>query len=281
VINTLRIVAWNANGLSNHTQEIALFLSLNKIDILLVSESHTTSRTTIKLPNYVIYYANHPDDRGHRGSAILIHNSLKHHELQPYITEKIQSAKIEIHASKWNITIAALYSPPRHITIQEYLHYFSTLEPRLVAAGDWNAKNTNWGSRLTTHKGRMLLQAIRQENLHTLSTGEPTYWPTDTHKIPDLLDFAVIKQIPPIHCAIKSSFDLHSDHSPIIITVSTEILAKEPITRLSTKATNWEAFQEYINQRINPDIRLKDQNDIEKAVHDFLLQYAAWASTPA
>jgi exonuclease III len=252
VINTLRIAAWNANGLSNHTREIALFLSLNKIDILLVSESHATSRTKIKLPNYVIYYANHPGDKAHGGSAILIHNSLKHHELQPYITEKIQSAKIEIHTSKWNITIAALYSPPRHnITTHEYLHYFLTLGPRFVVAGDWNAKNITWGSRLTTHKGRMLLQAIRQENLHTLSTGEPTYWPTDTHKLPDLLDFAVIKQIPLIHCAIKSSFDLHSDHSPIIITVSTEILTKEPIPRLSTNTTNWETFQEYINQRIN------------------------------
>jgi hypothetical protein len=283
MIHTLRIATWNANGLTNHTQEISLFLNINKIDILLISESHATNRTVIKIPNYMVYYANHPDERGHGGSAIIVKSSLKHHQLQPYTTDKIQSAKIEIHTSLWTITIAAIYSPPRHnITTHEYQHYFNTLGPRFIAAGDWNAKHTIWGSRLITQKGRTLLRAIQQDNLNYLSTGQPTYWPADKNKIPDLLDFAIIKQIPTIHCAIKSSFDLNSDHSPIIITVSTTILTKEPAPQLCTKKTNWDDYQEYINQHINLNIRLKKQDEIEKAVHDFtvLLQQAAWNSTP-
>ena len=48
---SVRIAAWNANGLKNHVQEIILFLYLNKIDILLISESHITDYTTIKIPN--------------------------------------------------------------------------------------------------------------------------------------------------------------------------------------------------------------------------------------
>jgi hypothetical protein len=42
-MTTLRITAWNENGLKNHIQEVILFLTINKIDILLVSESHTTT----------------------------------------------------------------------------------------------------------------------------------------------------------------------------------------------------------------------------------------------
>jgi hypothetical protein len=51
---------------------------------------------------------------------------------------------------------------------------------------------------------------------------------------------------------------------------------------LTTNATNWDIFQDYINHHINPAIRLKDHQDIERAVHDFtvLLQQAAWHSTP-
>jgi exonuclease III len=59
--NTVRIAAWNANGLNNHTEENIVFLKANKIDILLISESHTTEQSVIKIPYYTIYYANHPD----------------------------------------------------------------------------------------------------------------------------------------------------------------------------------------------------------------------------
>jgi hypothetical protein len=90
-----------------------------------------------------------------------------------YITVKIQ-------LSHRPVTIAAIYSPPRHsISSEEYEEYLFTLGPQFLAAGDWNAKHTSWGSRLTTTKGRNLLRAITQQNINFLSTGEPTYWPTD------------------------------------------------------------------------------------------------------
>jgi hypothetical protein len=167
------------------------------------------------------------------------------------------------------------------ISTQEYQHYFNTLGSHFIAAGDWNAKHTNWGSRLITQKGKNLLGAIHQDDLNRLSTGEPTYWPADRNKIPDL-DFAIINRIPTIHCDIKSSFDLSSDHGPIIITVNTEILLKEPVPRLYTKQTNCGKYQEFINQNIKLNIRLKEQNETEAAVHDFtvLLQKAAWKVTP-
>jgi exonuclease III len=48
---SVRIAAWNANGLANHVQEIILFLNINTIDILIISESHVTDRTVVKIPN--------------------------------------------------------------------------------------------------------------------------------------------------------------------------------------------------------------------------------------
>jgi hypothetical protein len=110
----------------------------------------------------------------------------------------------------------------RHaISAEEYEDLFLTLGSHFLIAGDWNAKHTTWGSRLTTPKGRNLFTAIRKRNLKYLSTGEPTYWPTDINKIPDLLDFAVTKGIPDVHREIESNLDLSSDHSAIIITLST------------------------------------------------------------
>jgi exonuclease III len=51
-IRTIRIAEWNANGLLNHKLELIQFLQDNKIDVLLVSETHFTDRTVLKVPNY-------------------------------------------------------------------------------------------------------------------------------------------------------------------------------------------------------------------------------------
>ena len=54
----------------------------------------------------------------------------------------------------------------------------------------------------------------------TLSTGKPTYWPTDPNKIPDLIDFFIIKDVSSKYMQIEDILDLNSDHSPIVLTLS-------------------------------------------------------------
>jgi len=74
--------------------------------------------------------------------------------------------------------------------------------------GDYNSKHIVWGSWLTTTKGRELLMAIQEQNYLYLSTGTPTYWPTDGNKTPDLLDFFMTKGISPGYTDIHPSYDL-------------------------------------------------------------------------
>jgi hypothetical protein len=42
IIHVYKIAAWNANGLTQHLKEVEVFLITQKIDILLVSETHFT-----------------------------------------------------------------------------------------------------------------------------------------------------------------------------------------------------------------------------------------------
>jgi hypothetical protein len=46
------------------------------------------------------------------------------------------------------------------------------------------------------------------KNLKHLSSGEPTYWPSERNKLPDLVDFSVTKSIPQDFATVKSCFDL-------------------------------------------------------------------------
>jgi hypothetical protein len=111
-----------------------------------------------------------------------------------------------------------------------------------------------------------------------MSTGEPKYWPADLNKIPDLLDIAVTKGI----SEIQSNLDLSSDHSVIIITLSTHLIWKTPSSNLFTKKTNWKVFQPYITRNIDLTLRLQMTTELEDAF-DYvinLIQEAAWKATP-
>jgi hypothetical protein len=93
-IKTIRIAEWNASRLLHHKLEPIQFLQDNKIDVLLISETHCTIRTVLNIPNYSIYRCNHPDGTAHGGAAILIRMALQHYETPAYQTDKIQAANI-------------------------------------------------------------------------------------------------------------------------------------------------------------------------------------------
>jgi exonuclease III len=97
-IRIIRIVEWNANGLLNHKLELKQILQDNTTDVLLVSETHFTDRTVLKIPNYSFYHCNHPDGTAHGGAAILLipKKALQHYEFPAYRTDKIKAAIIQI-----------------------------------------------------------------------------------------------------------------------------------------------------------------------------------------
>lgn len=68
-----------------------------------------------------------------------------------------------------------------------------TLGENFILGGDFNAKYTHWGSKLTTSKGRQLYAAIRENGSEVLSIGSPTYWPSDPQK--SVIDFYIIRKI--------------------------------------------------------------------------------------
>jgi len=139
-----------------------------------------------------------------------------------------------------------------------------------------------WGSRLTTTKARELAKVIQAQNYSFLSTRSPTYWPTDATKIPDLLDFFITNGISAIYADGQASYDLTSDHTPIIVTISIAILVRQPEPRLHTSHTNWAIYKTVVWDKANSAMKLKSCEDIETATTNFIgiLQQAAQAATP-
>jgi hypothetical protein len=71
-----------------------------------------------------------------------------------------------------------------------------------------------------------------------LSKGEPTYWPSDRNKLPDLVEFCVTKGISQDFAVAESCLDLSSDHSPFLITLTSNALNQEKQPSLSKRHTN-------------------------------------------
>lgn len=283
MVNKLKFAIWNANGLSQHRQEVYTFIVNLNIDIMMISETHFTKKNFLKIHNYSIYHTMHPDGTAHGGTAIIIKNTIKHHETTHFREDYIQATNVVVEDWTGHITFSAIYCPPKHtIKKNQFETFFNTLGNRFICGGDYNAKHQLWGSRLPTPKGRELYKAIEAQHLQVVSSGEPTYWPTDRRKIPDIIDFSVIKGINKSYLKAESCLDLSSDHSPVIITLSSKILGTEKSCMLSNNKTDWDYYRLQINSLLDLKISLKTESEITQAVEHFnrCVQLAGWNATP-
>jgi hypothetical protein len=81
---SLQLALWNANGLTQHIEELKMFISHHKIDVMLISETHFTDKSYLKLPKYTVYHTNHPAGTACGGTAIIIKTTIKHHLQSSY-----------------------------------------------------------------------------------------------------------------------------------------------------------------------------------------------------
>lgn len=276
----IRLAVWNANGLSSRRHEVELFLISNKIDILLISETHLTSKSYFNIKGYTLINTNHPDDSAHGGSAILIKSNIKFKSLSNIQEKSLQSTLISINYEHQPLIVGSVYFPPRYNLKQDdFQRFFSRLGSRFLIGGDYNSKHPWWGSRITNPKGKELYKCIQNSNYSVLSTGNPTYWPSDPQKIPDLLDFVVYYGISRNHLDVLECYDLSSDHSPILVTYSSS-LCKHNRAHLFTKQTDVESYKYWIEKNVNLKIPLKTGADIDTCVEYFtnLLHEATFLS---
>ena len=150
-----------------------------------------------------------------------------------------------------------------------------------MAGGDYSSKHTAWSSRITTTKGRELFSHLQEKN-YSLTTGNPTHWPTDPTTQPDLLDFFVTNGISSTYADIEPSYGLSSGHSPVITTISTSPIYIQPIPRLHNSQTNWSTYRTKLHDTISLHVSLKSCTEVEEATNNFisLLQEAVQQATP-
>lgn len=265
----IRIVAWNANGLTAERKlKLSNYIDFYQIDVVLLSETHFSDTSHFKKREFNVHWVNHPSDNARGGVAIMVRKEFQYFICNETKSEAIQSIAVTMKTEVGDITIASIYCPPGpKIKHNDFSEFLKTLGNRFIAGGDWNAKHIRWGSRTTLTRGRALNSAVRSINGDYVSFGSPTHWPTDPTKKPDVIDFFVVKNIAmnSIDCGETDiTKELDSDHSPINMDMYNSAILKEVTTSITNKKTDWKAFREELNSIVT----LKNPIDTQQQIED-------------
>jgi hypothetical protein len=99
---------------------------------MLISETHFTDKSFLKIPDYNLYHTNHPDNTAHVGSAVLITNSIDHYQLNGYKKNYLQATSVRVKTLPYDITVSAVYCPPCHnVKREQFNDFFQNLGQNL------------------------------------------------------------------------------------------------------------------------------------------------------
>ena len=115
----LKIALWNANGLAQRSLELKTFIINQDIDIMLVSETHFTRKNYMKIPQYTIYNTNHPDDKAHGGTALIIKNQIEHFETAKTCNDYLQATNVTVEDKNGPITFSAIIAHQNSPSVQK------------------------------------------------------------------------------------------------------------------------------------------------------------------
>jgi exonuclease III len=107
-------MTWNANGLLQHKENLIVTLVDQKIDLCLISETHVTRESYIKLRGFDVCHTMHPNICARGGSDVNIKKEISLHEDIKIEKEEFQVTSVKIKTASGIITVSVIYSPPRH-----------------------------------------------------------------------------------------------------------------------------------------------------------------------
>lgn len=247
-IKELKICHYNANGLKKQINEITQFIIENRIDVMLVGETHLSKNTSINIPNYTIYRNDCNIRQG--GTAVIIKNSIPHIEKITDI-QSIQHTTVIIKSLNKNIAITAIYSPPKKSLNIKELEKLLRITNTSLVAGDYNAKHISWGNNTCTNQsGRAINNmTINDHNVSIYAPKDPTRNAT-IKQHGSTIDFAITRNW---HYNTNTyvKHELSSDHFPVMIDTNIAHEKHQQQIKLIENHYNWKLFQKYCDEKID------------------------------
>lgn len=254
----LKLISWNANGLSNQHYEFVNFVTCNNPDLILIQE--TLIKTTIPfLPGYE-YYANNQG----RGTIIYYKDSL---EVEQIFILNLPFEYVCVKLA--DIIIANVYIS-QNSNINELSKIFN-VNNKCIIAGDFNSRHISWNCFSNNTNGNKLVSFLNANPLLQLQHPDtPTRYPTNDVR-PSTIDLFMTKNV---SVAKPVTLDeLNSDHLPVVTTYNTTAINHKTPFRIPK--TNWKLYRTKLNKNLNFKANYNSKEEIKletdlfiKAIND-------------
>ena len=277
----LKVGSWNCRGINNKYHELDLFLKQSELDIILLTETKMTPNINFYMSSYKLYRCDHPSGSRQGGSAVLIKNSIVHHELPPIQNIEAQVARVSLKINGVSYQIGSFYSAPQyHLPMSTIWSIVHAMGPKFVLGGDFNSKHPRWASSTINPRGRTLHDALYQFNLQVAYPSEPTHYPDNSNHAPDILDIFVGRDFAHLISPVQVLHELSSDHYPIVATVNGVSTSQCAVDRYPIE---WGKYSQLLNDLTSTQLPLKTPRDIEAAVSYLtnIIHFAANEAKPS
>lgn len=272
MFGSLRIVYWNADGLSPvKIGLLRLLLSGRRIDVALINETHLRSSDRLKVSGYQVYRKDETSPTsGHayRGLAVLVKRSVLHQLLPVPSLRTSYALGVEICHDGKPTRVFAFYKPPG--TRLDLADIHELLDPALptVIAGDFNAKHTGWNSMSICPDGRQLFDEAERSGLEVLGPEVPTHYPYNRDHLPDVIDLTVTQGLTAQPTLDVLDEHMLSDHQPVLVTLTQAPARIAPPGKRHRQ--DWEAFAAYMSEHV-PTRPVSTPTDVDDAANEFAL----------
>ncbi len=179
--NSLRILQWNADGISTKAAELSVRLKEDKYDIVLIQESKLRAhQRTPRMEGYSSIRQDRPANNGGGGLLSYIKDSLIFEHMQESSQNGTEAStfRVRMGKRKWAV-ICNVYSPPvrSHSSTQSTTFEIGTLPitPNAIILGDLNAHNLLWDPfQREDDRGEKLLDWTMIHDLTIMNDGTHT-----------------------------------------------------------------------------------------------------------
>lgn len=263
----MKIMFWNAQGISTTTKQVQLELLLERehIDILLLAETFLKPHHAFTIQNFTVY-RNDRIHQAHGGVAVLIRETITHKVCAPLPTASIENISVEVNINNVPTLITTAYSPKYSTFFANDIQTLTSHNKQFLLFGDFNAKHTAWNCNINNKAGVSLHNTLQLSQFLIHHTPDHTHYP-HSGQTPSTIDLLLTN--------VAFDFDLSaltshtsSDHSPIVCEIDSVIESTDRVF-YNYKIADWRKYRNYIDRNINEIRTPVSKVEIDYAIDRF------------
>jgi hypothetical protein len=257
-----RVLQWNSQSIRNKKPELIYLINKYKPIVFAIAETWLKPGSRFRVPGYSCFR----DDRndGYAGCALLIDRTYSFSVLPV----PNHSPGINIIAAKTlNTTFISVYIPhPSICLLQELNNIISSITGPYIILGDFNCKNSLWGSPSCDSNSYALLDMIDNLNLCVMNDGSATRRVSPLQQASALdLTLSSATMASAISWRVLSR-SYGSDHFPILSTILKACPPPpviNPLLKYKTAQADWSKYSCILEDKIKSLCEVNNENFLE------------------